>query len=205
MDNHSYGWTQNETITQKTVLTVNDLKTIVEEEAIDYIKRIILINSDNKDAIESFMGLIAKEFRLQCTYRKFTILNTNVVRAIQDRILEDDSLRAFYFELYKSVEFVLSMDYKISVTELIEDEIESLGNAPVALFEDKKNDELNIHLQTPGFIKLCSGVRCMHGIKTFLEYNPWYFIFIIVNMCAPNLVENLNILANVGERKNTKE
>ena len=179
-----------------------DVSSVLEEilttETVNYVERVVSLNHATEDRIALFLKELTGEFTLMCSIRKFTILNTNVVRGNQARILENDTLRSFYFELFKSVMFRLDLDYsskdKITILKALVETSKMVpcidNNGP-----GKKNPLI---LNDQDFKNLCGTVYVDNKvIDEFLGMNEWYLVVILTNIYATKLLENIKVLSTV--------
>lgn len=170
------------------------LKEITSEEVLGYIQRVILINRNNADNLKTFGSFIINELSTQCTIRKFTILNTNVVKAHQGRVLTDVTLRAFYFELTNVLIVRLNLLYGSEATKLIiNNMVDSYSDHPVCV-KSPIGSDYSFFLNSPEYKELCSSVEVTGSAMEFAKINLWYWGFIVVNLYAPSLFESVNSL-----------
>lgn len=183
----------------KTNIDVSEvLVSVFIAEAVDYMARVVRLNDASQDRITEFFLQLENEFRLMCSIRKFTILNTNVVRENQKRILENDTLRSFYFEMFKSVLYRLDLGYSEKDSQaMLWGLVGTASRMPCSATGTMgKQNQLIVYDQD--FKNLCGSVY-VDGttIKDFLGVSPWYHMAIIANICAPALLENIKALSSV--------
>ena len=181
----------------KTNVNVSEvLEEILTSEMVNYAERVVSINANTENRITGFLTELSNEFILMCSCRKFTILNTNVVRTNQIRILGNDTLRSFYFEMFKSVMYRLSLDFsdkdKINIMNSLVESSKIMPCSEAAKF-GKTNPLI---LDSQDFKNLCGTVYVDGStIDTFLSMNQWYLVVILTNICAPKLLENIKVLS----------
>jgi hypothetical protein len=183
----------------KTNVNISEvLEEILVTEMVSYIERIININDGAEDRITVFLSDLTTEFLLMCSSRKFTVLNTNVVRGNQSRILGNDTLRSFYFEMFKSVVYRLCLDYsETDKTNILKALVESARLVPCTDTPDygKQNPLI---LNGQDFKNLCGTVFVDKAIiDQYLGANQWYLMVILANICAPKLLENVKTLSSI--------
>lgn len=178
------------------------LKSQIQEHTQTFVSRIILNNTETTDNIVSLLNILTAEFGLLCTIRKFTVLNTNVMKENVKRILGNTTLRAYYLELFHSVRHELCMNYSSKDCEFIFDAIYSSVSLPPCILDSGPRNELN-HLNPDdiNFKEFCGQVFIKDkSVRNFLDFNPWYYMVILVNMHAQVLLEQLLSLKLVGTK-----
>lgn len=172
------------------------LKKMLIESTVRYIFRVSVLNSDDTDNLKQFVDVLLEEFKTMCTIRKFTIVNTNVVRENQKRIFNNDTLRSFYLELFKSVETTAVLNYG---AQAYAKALNVLGNAAVSICchydETPVDDNNHLNQRSAGFREFCGMIHVKRSsIENFLEHNPWYYMVILANIFAVDLFENTRSL-----------
>ena len=175
------------------------LKEIFLQESLNYIATILLINEKSPEKSKMFLKTLEGEFKLLCTIRKFTIVNTNVVRENQTRILENDSLRSFYFEVFKSMVYRLDLDYNEKDRQSVFKTLLGSTKQPpcsIIIFSGVINHLIR---RDQDYKNLCGSVFVEETvIEQYIASNPWYFSVILANMFAAPLLENLKVIGDVS-------
>lgn len=170
------------------------LRDAVLSESMDYVKRIILVNSRSQDRLPGFFKTLEEEFEKMCLIRKFTILNINVVRENQERVFGNDTLRSFYFELYKAVMYRLELDLgEDEQHTLLTGIAKSSVKAPCAYHQQTATSANSpLFLRNQDFQNLCGQVYVdVDAVGQWQSSNPWYFVVLLVNLFGHNLLENM--------------
>lgn len=172
------------------------LKKMLIDSTVKYIFRVSVLNAGDSDILKQFIDILLDEFKTMCTIRKFTIVNTNVVRENQKRILNNDTLRSFYLELFKSVETTAVLNYG---AQAYANALHVLGSATVSICchydETPVDDNNHLNQRSAGFREFCGMIYVKKSsIENFLEHNPWYYMVILANIFAVDLFENTTSL-----------
>lgn len=171
------------------------VETILTEAMLTYVERVVNLNTGTEERITSFLKDITIELTLMCSIRNFTILNTNVVKECQDRILENDTLRAFYFEMFRACVYRLELDYCMEDRVNIFDSI--FNSALIAPCSVQIGQHNYLIRQDQSFKNLCGSVYVNRDVITgFLKANPWYIMVVLTNISAPRLLENIKIFSS---------
>jgi len=176
------------------------VNTIVLEEIGNYIKRIFLLNKDNANSptVNSWFFELRDEIKKISSIRKFIIVNTNVVKENQNRILSNTTLRSFYFEVYSSIVFRLKLDNEDKVLDQIFKKVLFVVTCQPCFLDDENIDNDNyLNLRTNDFKDLCSQVSVHEkAIVNFLSHNPWYYLLILMNQNAHEILDLIETLTD---------
>ena len=166
---------------------------------------VVLAGTNNTSEIESYLSFIEKELVSQCVNKNFIALNINVIRSNEARVIENENLRAFYFEMHKL--FCLRMHFDYNVTDFHGEIFERLyrvyRETPIKMFDGNiaNLSENNLALKGDDYKNLVSRVAIVKDTNEFLGLNPWYSVYVLVNIFSQNLLECLFAIRN---NKNVK-
>lgn len=163
--------------------------------SVDYVHRVLLIQNENVRAVADFLKQIDDELRQMCYIRRFTIFNTNVIKNVQTRVLSDDTIRAFYFELYRAICTSIALEYSKDDKDTMFRALRSANTEVPCRFVNGTVTALSDTSQE--FSNLCGTMFIEESmVNDFFIANPWYIVAVLANMHAPTLIERLSVLIN---------
>lgn len=167
------------------------LQSAVVAEVLDYVNRVANINIGDAGKFMAFFELIETEMVSIATNRKYQVLNTNVIRAIHKRVLDNESVRTFYMELTTSLQVRCSL-------ELGEGELNKLLAKMVKGIEEAvlrpNSDPQSLIPQHASEKQLASQLIVTDQAKQYLVVNTWYFGTILCNFFAATILDQLRLL-----------
>lgn len=186
--------------TKQEINAVVYLKTMVIDEIVDYILRVANINVANPALYEQFFNTLEGELAKIATYRKFQVLNTNVIRETHTRVLSTDSIRLFYMELMTSINVRGRL-------ELGNGDLEKMLSAFVLGYQNSVireiSDSQSIVQQSQSERQLVGQVMVTEQALAYLKSNGWYYGVILCNyFAAPILDQIRKIKAKQDEASN---
>lgn len=181
---------QNKTIEYKFAF----LKEHYLTQALKCVQKTVLKHGDNIDELTRNIKVYNDEFDALLKNRKYLLLNTNVVKNNTERILKNETIRSFYFDLYASLVIRVSLDYS-------EDELKELFTLCLQALKlpgiFRSSNDRSLVPMTGEMAMYIGQHEVTREAIDFFKENPWYIGVIICSHVVSELIEDIGTLLSV--------